>query len=622
MLFAGRQFSIRNLRRAWKAGQKTLFQASRTFSCSCRHHYETHFRRSVETPEEFWEELAQDINWFKKYERVLDNSNPPFTKWFVGGEMNTCYEGLDVHVANGFGDDKALIYDSPVTETKRAFTYDYLKEQASKFARVLINNGVQKGDRVIIYMPMIPEAIIAMYGCARVGAVHSVVFGGFAPKELARRIDDAEPVVMVTASCGLEPNRVLPYEPLVKHAVEIASHKPHKIITVDREQGIVRPNGGHAVALKWSMKNIYNIHPNDIWWAASDIGWVVGHSYIVYAPLFNKSTSILFEGKPVGSPNASTFFRIIDEYDVSALFTAPTAIRVIRNEDPDGDHAKAFTMERLQALFLAGENADINLLKWCKNVFRKPVVDHWWQTESGWPITSHHLGLGLPSDYKLGSIGKPTPGWNVKVLSKQYEECKPGELGQIFVKLPLPPGAMSTLWNKDDRFIESYFETVEGFYDTSDAGMVDENGYVSIGGRIDDVINVAGHRLSTQQMERAIAQDPDIMEQAVIGVKDEVKGLIPVGLVVLRKGCQKDEETVKKDVIQVVRSDVGPVAAFKKVIILPVLPKTRAGKFIRGTLKKIMDGDEYTVPQTIENPDDFAVVEAILKKSVSFDGDV
>jgi len=654
---------LRTLPNLLKTSCKEIIKTKKHINCLAvpiRQIYEQTFRKSVDAPEEFWHDIAQDITWFQKYSKVLDHSNPPFTKWFVGGEMNTCYEAIDKHVESGYGEEVAVIYDSPVTGVKESFTYRSMQEQVGRFARVLVNLGVEKGDRVIIYMPMIPQALIAIYGCARIGAIHSVVFGGFAAKELSRRIDDCKPKVLVTASCGIEPKGVLPYEPLVVQALEASSHQPLKVITVNREQcrkqlynpdvdvdwddalahasshdcipvdsndplyilytsgttgspkGIVRPNGGHAVALKWSMKNLYNINPGDVWWAASDIGWVVGHSYIVYAPLFNRSATVLFEGKPIGTPDASTFFRMIEEHNIKSLFTAPTAIRVIKNEDANGEQAKNFDLSRFDTLFVAGENADLELLEWAANVFKKPVIDHWWQTESGWAITNHHLGLGLPSDYKFGSIGKPSPGWDVKVMNKEMNQCKPGELGQIFVRLPLPPGAMSTLWNDEERFIQSYFKKVDGYYDSSDAGSIDENGYIRIEGRLDDIINVAGHRLSTKQMEIAVAKHGDVIEQAVIGIKDDIKGLVPVGLVVLHKDCIKKEETIINEIIQKVRDDIGPVAAFKNVIVLPCIPKTRAGKFIRGVLKKILDGDEYTAPQTIENVDDFIKVEQIL----------
>ncbi|XP_065647068.1 acyl-CoA synthetase short-chain family member 3, mitochondrial isoform X2 [Hydra vulgaris] len=621
--------------------------------------YSEHFQRSLNSPEDYWNEAAQEILWFKKYNQVLDNSNPPFSKWFVGGQMNTCYNLLDRHVLEGFGNQVAVFYDSPVTGKKSMFTYSELMDQASKFARVLVNLGVKKGDRVLIYMPMIPQSLIAMHGCSRIGAVHVTVFGGFAPNELARRIDDSKPIVMVTASCGIEPNKVIGYESLVDKALNLASHSPKHIVTVQREQlkqlkfvngfhidwddkmesalshdcvpldsddplyiiytsgttgrpkGIVRGNGCHGVALKWSMKHIYDLKPGERWWAASDIGWVVGHSYIVYGPLLNRSTSILFEGKPIGCPDAGTFSRIIDEYDVVSLFTAPTAMRVIRNADPDGDLSKKYKMEKLRVVFLAGENCEQDLLKWTSSVFKRPALDHWWQTESGWPITSHHIGLGLSTNYQYGSSGKPSPGWNVKVLNKRLEECKTGELGEIYVKLPLPPGAMQTLWNNDSKYVETYF--TKGYYMTMDTGKVDDNGYIHIGGRIDDIINVAGHRLSTKQMEMAIGKHPDVSEQVVLGMNDSIKGVVPVGLVVLKKHCTKSNDDVIKEVIALVRNDVGPVAALKKVVVLPTLPKTRAGKFVRGVLKKILNGEEYQVPLTLDNVDDFHEVECILK---------
>jgi len=624
--------------------------------------YEEVYKRSIESPEEFWAEKAEDIVWFKPFDKVLDNSNPPFSKWFVGGQLNTCYNALDLHVEQGRGDKTALIWDSPVSGNVKKFTYKELRDEAANFARVLTNYGVKKGDRVIIYMPMVPEAAIAMYGCARIGAIHSVVFGGFAPNELARRIDDASPKVIVTASCGIEPHRLLPYGPLVQMALEMVVHPPEKVIVLDRPQqsfdlkpgrdigwheamadvtsphdcvpldsndplyilytsgttgkpkGILRSNGGHAVALKWTMKNLYGIDQNETWWTASDIGWVVGHSYIIYAPLLYGCTSVMFEGKPINCPDGSVFFRVIDDHDVASLFTAPTAMRVIRNEDPDGHYAKDYRMSKFRAMFLAGEHADVKTLEWTKKTFRSAVLDHWWQTETGWPMTCHSVGLGLPDNYPFGSCGRPCPGWNVKVVNRKREDCKPGEVGTVAVKLPLPPGALTTLWRSDDRFINAYHSTIEGHYDSFDSAEVDENGYIIIHGRIDDLIQVAGHRLSTKQMEMAIAKHPDIIEQAVIGVKDEIKGEVPVGLIVLREGVDRHEDDIFREVIELVRREVGQVSSFKRAIILPTLPKTRSQKFVRSTLKKMANQEFYTMPQTVENEDDFKKVELILMK--------
>eukprot|EP00111_Clytia_hemisphaerica_P010674 TCONS_00031181-protein len=622
--------------------------------------YHDYFKTSIESPEEFWDERAQNVNWFEKYTQVLDHTNPPFTKWFINGKMNTCYEMIDRHVDEGHGDQVGLIYDSPVTDSKQKLTYKQLQEEIGKFARVLINQGVQKGDRVVIYMPMIPEAMIALHACSRIGAIHVAVFGGFASNELARRIDHCHPKVIVTASCGIEPKKLIKYEPLIQKAMELSTHKPKKIITVNREmhrnlhfdkdvdldwheamdkaqhphsyvpvdandplyilytsgttgvpKGIVRPCGGHAVALRWSMKNSFDVSPGEVFWAASDIGWIVGHSYMIYAPFLNRSPSVVFEGKPVGSPDASTFFRMIEEYQVKGLLTAPTTIRVIENEDPDGLFSKKYDLSSLDHIFVAGENADDALLQWATKTFRAPVVDHWWQTESGWPITNHHVGMGMSIE-NPATCGKPTPGFNVKVLKEDLSETSPGELGHVHVELPLPPGAMMTIWNDDERFKTAYFSK-EGYYDTSDAGFMDADGYLKIGGRIDDIINVAGHRLSTKQIETAIEEHDEIAESAVIGMRDDLKGLMPCGLVVKSSRCTKTDDEMRAELIELVRHDVGPVAAFKRVVFVPFLPKTRSAKIVRGTLKKILDGDEFKIPQTVDNPDDFHIIVDILQ---------
>eukprot|EP00794_Sanderia_malayensis_P018224 gene18224-20042_t len=641
-----------------KSGITRSKQRSLSSSQVLQDQYDDVFKKSIQNPEEFWDNAAKDITWYKKYEKVLDNSNPPFSTWFPGGQLNTCYNALDYHVENGRGDRTAIIWDSPVSGNKERYSYREMQDQAAKFARILVDNGVERGDRVVIYLPMVPEAAIAMLGCARIGAVHSVVFGGFAPNELARRIDDAMPKIIVTASCGIEPHRLLPYGPLVEQALmqvecppakvivlnrpeqtmklkpgrdldwheEMANATPHDCVpvmstdplyilytsgTTGKPKGITRSNGGHAVALKWSMKNIYDIDQDDVWWAASDIGWVVGHSYGIYAPLLYGCTSVMFEGKPINCPDGSVFFRVIDDHDVASLFTAPTAIRIIRNEDPDGNYAKRYMMSKFRTLWVAGEHADYNSVEWARKVFKTPVLDNWWQTETGWAMTCHSLGLGMPTDYKTVNCGKPVP---VRLFNKQGNECKQGEMGNIVVKLPLPPGALSTLWQDDLRFTQAYHGKFEGYYDTCDAGVMDENGYLTIHGRVDDVIQVAGHRLSTKQMEHAISKHPDILEQAVIGIHDDIKGEVPIGLIVLKEGVNRHEDEIFREVINLVRKEVGQVSSFKKAIILPALPKTRSQKFIRSTLKKIINRDVYTIPQTVENADDFKKAEAILLK--------
>ena len=610
--------------------------------------YQEIYTRSLEDPEGFWADAARDIDWYKPAEKVLDDSNIPFYRWFQGGELNTCYNALDRHVEHGRGDQAALIYDSPVTGVKKTFTYSELRDTVASFAGALIDRGVEKGDRVIVYMPMIPEAAIAMLACARIGAIHSVVFGGFAAKELATRINDAKPKVIVSASCGIEGSRVIEYKPLLDDAISIAEHKPTATLIYQRPQiaatlqpgrdfdwvqaaaaatpagcvpvaatdplyilytsgttgipkGVVRDNGGHAVAMKWSMKNVYNVDPGDVFWAASDVGWVVGHSYIVYAPLLHGATTVLFEGKPVGTPDPGAFWRMISEYGVKVLFTAPTAFRAIKREDPNGDYLKKYDMSGFQALFLAGERCDPDTLAWAQDTLKVPVIDHWWQTETGWAIAANCLGIEqLP--IKPGSPTVCVPGYDVRVLDENGNEEAAGEIGRIMIKLPMPPGCLPTLWQKDDRYVESYLSAQEGYYLTGDAGRKDEDGYLWIMSRIDDIINVAGHRLSTGGMEEVLSSHPDVAECAVIGAADKLKGELPVGLVVLKAGANQDQEKLKEELVALVRQKIGPVAAFKKVVVVDRLPKTRSGKILRGTMKKIADSEEYKVPATIDDP--------------------
>ncbi|MCH7863839.1 MAG: propionyl-CoA synthetase [Proteobacteria bacterium] len=611
--------------------------------------YEEAYRRSMDDPEGFWGEIAEDVRWIKKWDKVLDDSNKPFYRWFTGGELNTCFNALDRHVEEGRADQLALIYDSPVTGgTVRKYTYRELLDEVATFAGVLVANGVGKGDRVIIYMPMVPEAAIAMLGCARIGAIHSVVFGGFAANELAIRINDAKPKIIVSASCGIEVSRVIEYMPLLNGAIEMAKHKPDKCIILQRPEataeltagrdldwseamqeaepadcvpvaatdplyilytsgttgepkGVVRDNGGHLVALKWSMKNIYGIDPGDVYWAASDVGWVVGHSYIVYAPLFHGCTTILYEGKPVGTPDAGAFWRVISDHKVNVLFTAPTAFRAIKREDPDGKLMKDYDLSSFRHLFLAGERTDPDTLHWAEEKIGVPVIDHWWQTETGWAIASNCIGLH-EFPVKPGSPTKAAPGWDVRILNAENEPLKAGDIGAICIKLPLAPSSLLTLWNADDRYIESYLTEFPGYYKTADAGYQDEDGYLYIMARTDDIINVAGHRLSTGGMEEVLANHPDVAECAVIGVADDLKGQLPVGFLVLKVGVTKDKAEIVSEVVAMVREQIGPVAAFKQATVVERLPKTRSGKILRGTMQKIADNEEYKLPATIEEP--------------------
>jgi propionyl-CoA synthetase len=605
------------------------------------------FNRSLKDPAGFWGEAADSVHWYKKWDKVLDDSRRPFYRWFVGGEVNTCYNALDRHVEEGRSNQPALIYDSPVTNTITRFTYRELRDKVAVFAGALARLGVGKGDRVIIYMPMVPEAAIAMLACARLGAVHSVVFGGFAASELATRIDDAKPKVVVSASCGVEGKRIIPYKPLLDEALRIAGHKPERCVIFQREmecaelvagrdyewnelmagakphdcvpvaatdplyilytsgttgqpKGVVRDNGGHLVALKWTMKNVYGVGPGDVYWAASDVGWVVGHSYIVYGPLFQGNTTVLYEGKPVGTPDAGAFWRIISQHGVKVMFTAPTAFRAIKKEDPAGALIRNYDLSNFKALFLAGERCDPDTLHWAENHLQVPVIDHWWQTETGWPICANCLGIE-PLPVKAGSPSKAVPGMDVRVVDPHKREMKPGEIGALVVKLPLPPGTLLTLWNADERFVASYLSQFPGYYTTADAGYVDEDGYVYVMSRTDDIINVAGHRLSTGGMEEVLASHPDVAECAVVGVHDELKGQIPVGFLVLKKGVDRNPQEIVTEVVQMVRQKIGPVAAFRTAMVVPALPKTRSGKILRGTMQKIADGNDYKMPATIDD---------------------
>jgi len=615
-------------------------------------------------PEAFWAKAAQAIDWTKPWDKVLDAEAGVYGRWFAGAECNTCYNCVDRHVERGRPGQPAVIYDSPITGAKRVYTYSQLLDQVEALAAVLVDRGIGKGDRVIIYMPMIPEALFAMLACARVGAIHSVVFGGFAAHELQTRIEDAAPKAIVAASCGVEPGRIVEYKPLLDRAIELSSHKPDCCLVVQREQsratlqdgrdfdlgelmaaalaegrkvacvpvaatdplyilytsgttgvpkGVVRDNGGHMVALEWSMKNIYNMDPGDVYWAASDVGWVVGHSYIVYAPLLHGCTTLLFEGKPVGTPDAGVFWRVISEHGVKALFTAPTAFRAIKKEDPNGDLIQDYDLSSLQTLFLAGERADPDTIQWAEQQLHVPVIDHWWQTETGWTIAGNPVGLGaLPVKY--GSPTVAMPGYDLQVLDDAGHPVDAGVLGNIVVKLPLPPACLPTLWNNDARFSESYLEEFPGYYKTADAGYIDEDGYLFIMARTDDIINVAGHRLSTGGMEEVLANHPDVAECAVIGIADKLKGQVPCGFVVLKAGASRTDEEIRAELAAMVREQIGPVAAFKLALQVQRLPKTRSGKILRGTMRAIADGEDYKMPATIDDPAILDEIEEALKK--------
>jgi propionyl-CoA synthetase len=610
------------------------------------------YARSLRDPEGFWGEQAEAIDWIEKPKKVFDKSAGIYGRWFVGGVCNTCWNAVDRHVKAGRGRQAAFIYDSPVSNTKRTITYAELLDEVKAFAAVLREFGVRQGDRVVLYMPMVPEALVAMLACARIGAIHSVVFGGFAPKELATRIDDAKPRLILTASCGIEPGRIVAYKPLLDEAIRMASSKPEAVILLQRPQaeaqmisgrdhdwaslraaalrdgktadcvpcaatdplyilytsgttgipkGVVRDHGGHMVALKWSMNGVYGIQPGETWWTASDIGWVVGQSYIVYAPLLHGCTSVVYEGKPVGTPDAGAFWRVISEHGAVALFTAPTAFRAIKKEDPQGKHVAGKNLSKFRALYLAGERADPDTIKWAENILKVPVIDHWWQTETGWAIAGNPMGLGaLPVKY--GSPTVPMPGYDVRIVDEQTKEMAAGQMGSIVVKLPLPPSCLPTLWQQDERFKESYLAEFPGHYKTADAGFKDDDGYLFIMGRTDDIINVAGHRLSTGGMEEVLSSHPDVAECAVIGVADELKGEVPCGFIVLKMGVAKPPAEIEKEIVALVREHIGPVAAFKLAITVNRLPKTRSGKILRGTMKKIADKEPWTMPATIDDP--------------------
>ena len=620
--------------------------------------YAREYERSLSLPEEFWGEAAASVSWVKKWDEVLDGSRPPFYQWFAGGVLNTCYNAVDFHVEHGRGDQIALIYDSPLSGTITKIRYVELQAIVSRFAGVLTAQGVVKGDRVVIYMPMIPEAVTAMLACARIGAIHSVVFGGFAPNELAKRIDDARPKLIVCASCGIEGTKVIPYKPSVDKAIESAAHKPDGCIVYQRPQmrasllpgrdadwealtekaapadwvpvgatdplyilytsgttgmpkGVVRDNGGHAVALKWSMKYFYGIRPGEVFWAASDIGWVVGHSYAVYGPLLAGCTTVLYEGKPVGTPDAGAFWRVIAEHKVSVLFTAPTALRAIRKEDPQGEYLHKYDISCLRYLFLAGERLDPATYYWAGERLRIPVIDHWWQTETGWPVAGNCMGLE-PLPMKAGSPTKPVPGYDVRIVDEDGQKVPENIDAFVAIRLPLPPGCLLTLWGNDEKFLD-YLRPIPGFYVTGDSGHVDEEGYLFIMGRIDEVINVAGHRLSTGAMEEVVSRHPDVAECAVTGVEDQLKGQLPFCFVVLKGDKKRNHGEVIRELAQMVRAEMGAVACFEKAVVVDALPKTRSGKILRRIMSRMADGKEYQIPSTIDDPQVLASVEEALR---------
>jgi propionyl-CoA synthetase len=614
-------------------------------------YHEVH-ARSLADPEGFWAEAAKEIDWIEPPTKIFDPTQGVYGRWFAGGVVNTCYNALDRHVERGRADQVALIHDSPLTHSVTKFTYAELLAEVQALAAIMQDFGVAKGDRVILYMPMVPEAVVAMLACARIGAVHSVVFGGFAAKELATRIDDAQPKLILSASCGIEPGRIVQYKPLLDEAIKLASAKPKACIVLQRPQlicdlapkrdydwaslrrkamndgkkapcvpvaatdplyilytsgttgipkGVVRDNGGHLVAVKWSMFNLYGVKPGEVWWCGSDIGWVVGHSYIIYGPLLHGATSIMYEGKPVGTPDAGAFWRVISQHKAVAFFTAPTAFRAIRKEDPEGKFIRQYDLSKFRTLFLAGERADPPTVEWAEQQLKVPVIDHWWQTETGWCIAGNPVGLGM-LPVKHGSPTVPMPGYQVDVVDEAAKPVGPNTMGSIVIKLPMPPGCLPTLWNQDDRFKEAYLTEFPGYYKTSDAGYKDEDGYVFVMGRTDDIINVAGHRLSTGGMEEILASHPDVAECAVLGVKDAIKGEVPCGFLVLKAGVKRAPAEIEKEVVALVRDRLGPVAAFKLAITVGRLPKTRSGKILRGTIKKIADGEAWSMPATIEDP--------------------
>ncbi|MET4042799.1 MULTISPECIES: propionyl-CoA synthetase [unclassified Bradyrhizobium] len=614
--------------------------------------YHEVYTRSLADPEGFWAEAAKEIDWIEPPKKIFDPSQGVYGRWYSGGVVNTCYNALDRHVERGRADQIALIHDSPLANSVTKLSYAELLAEVQALAAIMQDFGVAKGDRVILYMPMVPEAVVAMLACARIGAVHSVVFGGFAAKELATRIDDAQPKLILSASCGIEPGRIVQYKPLLDEAIRLAGAKPKACIVLQRPQlvcaltpgrdydwaglrrkamndgkqapcvpvaatdplyilytsgttgipkGVVRDNGGHLVAVKWSMFNLYGVKPGEVWWCGSDIGWVVGHSYIVYGPLLHGATSIMYEGKPVGTPDAGAFWRVISEHKAVAFFTAPTAFRAIRKEDPEGKFIRQYDLSTFRTLFLAGERADPPTVEWAEQQLKVPVIDHWWQTETGWCIAGNPVGLGqLP--VKHGSPTVPMPGYQVDVVDEAAKPVGPNTMGSIVIKLPMPPGCLPTLWNQDERFKEAYLTEFPGYYKTSDAGYKDEDGYVFVMGRTDDIINVAGHRLSTGGMEEILASHPDVAECAVLGVKDAIKGEVPCGFLVLKAGVKRAPAEIEKEIIALVRDKLGPVAAFKLAITVGRLPKTRSGKILRGTIKKIADGEAWTMPATIEDP--------------------
>ncbi|KAL6459797.1 hypothetical protein MHYP_G00315560 [Metynnis hypsauchen] len=626
--------------------------------------YEEAFRGAREEPQRFWSEAARGVSWYTRWEETLDNTHAVFPKWFVGGELNMCYNAVDRHVEAGRGDQPAIIHDSPVTGTKQIITYRELQDQVSRLAGVLVKHGVKKGDLVVIYMPMIPQAMFTMLACARLGAPHSLIFGGFASKELSIRIDHAKPKLLVTASFGIEPGRRVEYIPLVEKALELSSYKPHKVLIYSRSgmekvsmssglgldwdeemttaqpqecvpvpadhplyvlytsgttgtpKGVVRDTGGYAVMLNWTMSNVYGLSPGEVWWAASDLGWVVGHSYICYAPLLHGNTTVLYEGKPVGTPDPGAFFRVMSEHGTASVFTAPTAIRAIIQQDPQAAHGKRYTLNRLRSLFVAGERCDIETLEWAKKSFGVPVLDHWWQTESGSAITASCIGLGNSLVPPAGTAGKPVPGYNVIVINDEMQPVKPRTLGNIVVKLPLPPGAALSLWQNAELFEELYFTKFPGYYDTMDAGYADEEGFVYIMSRSDDVMNVAGHRLSSGALEESVLQHPSVVDCAVVGLEDSLKGHVPLALCVLQNDYQQNTDAVVKELVKLVRDTIGPVAAFRKVLFVKALPKTRSGKIPRSSLANLVNGKPYKITPTIEDPEVFKDLEKAVKENL------
>ncbi|XP_020781885.1 acyl-CoA synthetase short-chain family member 3, mitochondrial [Boleophthalmus pectinirostris] len=641
--------------------QRFVQQASRKYASDTA--YSQAFCAARDSPETFWSEAGQNIHWFEPWTKVLRFEDPVFPQWFVGGKLNMCYNAVDRHVESGRGDQPAIIYDSPVTGTKQIISYRELQEQVSRLAGVLVKHGVQKGDLVVIYMPMVPQAMFTMLACARIGAPHSLIFGGFASRELAVRITHAKPKLIVTASFGIEPGRRVQYIPLVEKALELSSHKPSKVLIFNRPnmekvfmcpelsldwdeemataqqhdcvsvssnhplyvlytsgttgapKGIVRDTAGYAVMLKWTMSNIYGLQPGDVWWAASDLGWVVGHSYICYAPLLHGNTTILYEGKPVGTPDPGAFFRVLSEHRASSMFTAPTAIRAIRQQDPEAAVGRNYPLSRLQTLFLAGERCDVETLEWAKKSFGVPILDHWWQTETGSPITSTCAGLDHSLTTPPGQAGKPVPGYDVRVIDDHMEEVNPRTLGNIVVRLPLPPGAALSLWQNQDLFKELYFTKFPGYYDTMDAGFVDEEGFIYIMSRSDDVINVAGHRLSAGALEEAILQHPAVGDCAVVALEDALKGHVPLALCVLKNGVLKNRDEIVKEIVKHVRDTIGPVSAFRKVFFVRTLPKTRSGKIPRSALANLVSGKPYKITPTIEDPKVFKAIEKEIEKA-------